>query len=179
MIGWGWPFGCGLVWVGLGWWKAVGCDQPADRCRRGLVRDGLSHWASFSTSQVVQHRAPRSFMWSLWVDDLLGRLCCDGELTSSAPIRLSRLLGHVAPGKGGNKTSNTELNPWPDVPHRCDRLPPFFFCRLYRNAHGVVVRLLRCLRELDCRDVAMRENNGTRDRLSHMLSSVGLRCHRH
>lgn len=82
----------------------------------------MGHSASLATSRVGQHRIILRSMWSPWVDSLSERPCCDGGLTSSAPIRLSWLLGHVAPGKG-NKANNTQLDSWPSALR--SRLPFF------------------------------------------------------
>lgn len=118
----------------------------------------MGHSASLATSRVGQHRTILRSMWSPWVDSLSERPCCDGGLTSSAPIRLSWLLGHVAPGKG-NKTNNTQLDAWPSAL----RYRLFFFWSLASRrlrCHGDACALLQLL------SCAMTKNNGTRDRLS-------------
>lgn len=132
----------------------------------------MSHSASLATSRVVQHRTTLRSMWSPWVDNLSERPCCDGGLTSSAPIRLSWLVGHVAPGKG-NKTNNTQLDSWPSALHRCDLACLFFWSLASRRlrCHGDACALLELL------SCAMTKNNGTRDRLSQ-LSTVRPSCHR-
>lgn len=103
----------------------------------------MSHSASLATSRVVQHRTTLRSMWSPWVDNLSERPCCDGGLTSSAPIAYRGWLATSHREKGTKQTTpNWILG---RVHFTVAISPAFFFGRLHRDACGVMAMRARCL----------------------------------